>query len=71
VLGSKLGMEFCDRDRFPFGLTVSKADKGFYSIAWCAISLKSASSPGEAETDWSNTIEMLLRKGVRSYRTKV
>ncbi len=30
-----------------------------------------AKAEDRTEPDWSNTIEMLLRKGVRSYRTKI
>ncbi len=30
-----------------------------------------AKTEDRTEPDWSNTIEMLLRKGVRSYKTKI
>lgn len=35
------------------------------------LEIERAKAEDRTEPDWSNTIEMLLRKGVRSYRTKI
>ncbi len=35
------------------------------------LEVEHAKAEDRVEPDWSNTIEMLLRKGVRSYRTKI
>ncbi len=35
------------------------------------LEIDGAKAEDRTEPDWSNTIEMLLRKGVRSYKTKI
>ena len=35
------------------------------------LEIERAKSEDRVEPDWSNTLEMLLRKGVRGYRTKI
>ncbi len=35
------------------------------------LEIERANTEDRTEPDWSNTIEMLLRKGVRSYKLKV